>query len=105
MSVQTPQEEDLIISPIIEAKSLLSDGNARGALTVLKKAADYGDVMACYDAGFMIIKGIGCRWNDKKGLDLIEKGAKLEKGSKDMSWKSDGSVTELIQSQSMVLLS
>ena len=57
---QEQEKRDLGISSIIEAKSLLSNGDEAGALAVLKKAAKNGDVMACYDAGFMMIQGIGC---------------------------------------------
>jgi hypothetical protein len=35
-----PQREDPYISPIIEAKSLLSNGDEAGAFAVLKKAAE-----------------------------------------------------------------
>ena len=48
-----PKQEDTGISPIIEAKSLLSNGNEAGAFVVLGKAAENGDVMACLDCGFM----------------------------------------------------
>ena len=88
-------------SPIIEAKSLLSNGDEAGAFAVLKKAAVNGNVMACFDCGFMMIQGIGCRWNRFGGSNLIYEGAKLVKESSDMSWKSDGSVSELFEPQSM----
>ncbi len=58
MSLQPQQKEYQEISLIIEAKSLLSNEDEVGALAVLKKAAAWGNVMACYDAGFMIIQGI-----------------------------------------------
>ena len=90
-------------SPIIEAKSLLSNGDEAGAFDVLRKAAKNGIVMACFDCGFMMIQGIGCWKNWKGGLKLISKGVRLGKGSKDMSWKSDGSVSELFEPQSMDL--
>ena len=96
-----PQQEDPGISPVIEAKSLLSNGDEAGAFVVLKKAAKAGDVMACYDAGFMMIQGIGCDVDLKGGLELMSKGMKLEEESKDLSWKSDGSVSELFEPQSM----
>ena len=91
-------------SPIIEAKSLLSKGNEAGAFGVLKKAAENGNVMACFDCGFMMIQGIGCEKDWEGGLELISKGVELEKESPDMSWKSDGSVSELFEPQSMNLI-
>ena len=90
---QEQGQEDPGISPIIEAKSLLSNGDVAGAFSVLKKAAESGDVMACYDAGFMKIQGIGCDKNWRSGLKLMFKGMKLKEDSEDLSWKSDGSAT------------
>ena len=55
-----PKQEGTGISPIIEAKSFLSQGNVTRAFGVLKKGAENGDVMACFDCGFMMIQGIGC---------------------------------------------
>ena len=98
-----PKQEDTGGSPIIEAKSLLSQGDATGAFGVLKKAAEHGDVMACYDCGFMMIQGIGCEKDWEGGLELLSKGVELEKESEDMSWKSDGSASELFEPQSMSL--
>ena len=98
-----PQQEDPGISPIIEARSLISNGDEAGAFAVLKKAAESGDVMACYDAGFMMIQGIGCDADWKGGLYLMSKGMKLEEDSEDLSWKSNGSVTEMIEPQSMFI--
>ena len=98
-----PQQENLGISPIIQAKSLLSNGDEAGALAVLKEAAESGNVMACYDAGFMMIQGIGCDVDCYGGLELISKGMKLEKELEDLSWKSDGSATELLEAQSMFI--
>ena len=97
-----PKQEDTGGSPIIEAKSLLSNGDEAGAFGVLKEAAKNGNVMACFDCGFMMIQGIGCERDWKGGLELISKGVELEKSS-DMSWKSDGSVSELFEPQSMYL--
>ena len=82
-----PQKKKQRISPIIEAKSLLSQGDEAGAFAVLKEGAEHGDVMACYDCGFMMIQGIGCERDWEGGLELISKGVKLEKQSSDMSWK------------------
>ena len=101
----TFSSEDTGGSPIIEARSLLSQGDVTGAFDVLKKAAEHEDVMACYDCGFMMIQGIGCEKNWKGGLELISKGMELEKESEDMSWKSDGSASELFEPQSMNLSS
>ena len=90
-------------SPIIEAKSLLSKGDVEGAFAVLKKGAKNGNVMACFDCGFMMIQGIGHEKNWEGGFELISKGVELEKESSDMSWKSYGSSTELIGPQSMFI--
>ena len=95
--------EDTSTSPIIEAKSLLSNGDKEGAFGVLKKAADGGNVMACFDVGFMMIQGIGCKKNRKRGFGMIDKGIELKGHEEDMRWKSDGSATEVIGPQSMDL--
>ena len=100
-----PKQEGTGGSPIIEAKSLLSQGDVAGAFGVLKKAAGHGDVMACYDCGFMMIQGIGCEKVLWEGFELLSKGVRLEKESSDMSWKSDGSASELFEPQSMNLSS
>ena len=102
MSLQ-PQPEDMSTSPIIEAKSLLSNGDKKGAFGVLKKAADGGNVMACFDVGFMMIQGIGCKQNQRGGWKMIDKGVELKGHEEDMRWKSDGSATEVIGPQSMNL--
>ena len=98
-----PKQEDTGGSPIIEAKSFLSQGDKAKAFGVLKKAAEHEDVMACYDCGFMLIQGIGCEKDWRRGVELISKGVELEKESSDMSWKSDGSASELFEPQSMSL--
>ena len=98
-----PKQEDTGGSPIIEAKSLLSKGDEAEAFAVLKKAAENGDVMACFDCGFMMIQGIGCEKNWRGGLKLLSKGVELEKESEGMSWKSDGSASKLFEPQSMKL--
>ena len=98
-----PQQKDLGTSPIIEAKSLLSNGDEAGAFAVLKKAAESGDVMACYDAGFIMIQGIGCDKDWRGGLELMGKGMELEEESEGLSWKLCGSATELIEPQSMFI--
>ena len=103
MSFEPKQQEGTGGSPIIEAKSLLSQGDATGAFAVLKKAAEHGDVMACFDCGFMMIQRIGCEEDWRGGLKLLSKGVELEKESEDMSWKSDGSASELFEPQSMNL--
>ena len=97
------QQEDLGISPIIKAKSLLSNGDKAGAFAVLKEGAESGDVMACYDVGFMMIQGIGCDVDWKGGIEFVSKGSKLEEESPDMSWELCGSATELIEPQSMFI--
>ena len=104
-NTKSSQKEDTRGSPILEAKSLLSQGDNAGACGVLKKAAEHGDVMACYDCGFMMIQGIGCDKDWRGGLELLSKGVELEKESEDMSWKSDGSASELFEPQSMKLSS
>ena len=98
-----PKQQRQRTSPIVEAKSLLSQGDETGAFGVLKKAAKLGDVMACYDCGFMMIQGIGCEEDWRGGLKMLSKGVRLEKESEDMSWKSDGSASELFEPQSMDL--
>ena len=100
MSFQPPQKKQRI-SPIIKAKSLLSNGDKAGAFAVLKKGAESGYVMACYDVGFMMIQGIGCDVDWKGGIEFVSKGSKLEEESPDMSWELCGSATELIEPQSM----
>ena len=102
MSLEPQQKKQRIFS-IIGAKSLLSNGDEAGALDVLKKAAESGDVMAFYDAGFMMIQGIGCDKKWRGGLELMRKGMEFEKDSEDLSWKLDGSATELIEPQSMFI--
>ena len=59
--------------------------------------------MACFDCGFMMIQVIGCVSDWRGGMKLISKGMKLEGESSDMSWKSDGSASELFEPQSMDL--
>ena len=90
-------------SPIISAKSLLSKGDVAGAFDVLRKGAENGNVRACLDCGFMMIQGIGCEIDWRGGLELISKRVKLVKESSNMSWKSDGSVSELFEPQEMLL--
>ena len=102
MSLQ-PQPEDTSTSPIIEAKILLSNGDKEGAFAVLKKAADGWNVMACFDVGFMMIQGIVFKRDARGGFEMIEKGIELERHEEDMSWKSDGSATDVIGPQSMDL--
>ena len=99
-----PKRKVSRISPIERSKSLLSNGDEEGALDALKKGAEKGNVMACHDMGFMMIQGIGCERDLEGGLELISRGKKLEQNEKDMSWKLEGSVTELMEPQSMNLL-
>ena len=98
-----PKQKKQRISPIIEAKSLLSKENKAGAFDVLKKGAKNGNVMAYFDCGFMMIQGIGCEKDWEGGLEFISNGVELKKQSSDMSWNSDGSVSELFEPQSMSL--
>ena len=99
-----PKQKKQRISPIIEAKSLLSNGYEAEAFGVLLEATENGDVMACFDCGFMMIQGIGCGRNSEGGLEIMSKGVELEKESPNMNWKSDGSVSELFEPQSMDLI-
>ena len=59
--------------------------------------------MACYDVGFMMIQGIGCKRDLLNGIEFLRKGCELKKETLDMSWKSDGSVSELFEPQPMNL--
>ena len=95
------KEEDLGISPVIKAKSLLSNEDKASAFAVLKEGAESGNVMACYDVGFMMFQGIGCDVDWKGGFEFVFKGSKLEEESPDMIWELDWSATELIEPQSM----
>ena len=97
--------ENSLDSPVIEARSLLSNGDVRGAFAVLREGADGGNVMACYDCGFMMIQGIGCVRDWEGGLELIWKGRKLEEQEGDEGWKSEGSATDVLGPQSMDLSS
>ena len=97
-----PKKKKQRISPIVEARSLLSNGDVRGAFAVLRKGADGGNVMACYDCGFMMIQGIGCEKDWREGLELIEKGRNLEE-QRGEGWKSDGNATDVLGPQSMDL--
>ena len=103
MSIQAQPENNTGTSPITQAKSLFSSGDVEGAFTVLKEAALGGNAMACFDAGFMLIQGIGCEKSWKRGWELLKKGWELAKDSKDDCWRTDGSVSELFEPQSMVL--
>ncbi len=105
MSSQPPQEINTEISPTIRAKSLFSKGDVEGSFAVLKEAALAGNVMACFDAGFMMIQGIGCNVDLKGGMELLKKGCELVRDSKDDCWRANGSVSELFKPQSMVMRS
>ena len=89
--------------PIIGARTLLSNGDKGGAFAVLREAADGGNVMACYDCGFMMIQGIGCEKDWKGGLELIENGTRLEGKRKRKGWKSSGSASDVLEPQSIDL--
>ena len=103
MSLEQQQQKEQRTSTIIKAKTLLSSGDERGALSVLRKEARMRNVMACYDAGVMLIQGIGDEKNPRRGVELIEKGRKLEEGKVNNNWKSDGSATDVLGPQSMDL--
>ena len=90
-------------SPIIEARSLLLKRERGTALAVLREAADAGNVMACYDCGFLMIQGIGCEKNQRGGLELLAQGRKLEEEEEGTVWKSDGNATDVLGPQSMNL--
>ena len=100
---ESSQKQEPKPSSSIRQKSSLSKEEAEEILASLKNDASKGNVMACYDAGFMMIQGIGC-WRDwKGGLQLIIQGSTLESDKKDESWKSDKSVTKRIGPQTMFL--
>jgi len=103
MSSQPQQEINARTSPIIQAKYLFSKGDVEGTFAVLKEGALSGNAMACFDAGLMMIQGIGCGKDLKGGLLLLKKGCEVVKGSKDDCWKGDGSVSELFEGLSMDL--
>ena len=100
MSFQSLRKE-ASTSPIIEAKSFFTKGDVEQAFGVVREGALRGNVMACFDAGFMMIQGIGCEVDWSEGLKLLEKGCSLMRDSKDDCWRRDGSLSELFESQSM----
>ena len=73
MSFQSPPKK-ASTSPIIEAKSLFTKGDVEQAFGVVREGALRGNVMACFDAGFMMIQGIGCVKDWEGGLELLKKG-------------------------------
>ena len=103
MGNSQPKQNKQRISLIIEASTLLLNGDERGAFAVLREGADGGNVMACYDCGFMMIQGIGCEEDWEGGLKMIERGRKLEEQEEDEGWKSDGNATDVLGPQSMNL--
>ena len=99
-----PQQETQGISPIIITKTLLLNKEEEAALDVLREGAEAGNVMACYDCGFLMIQGIGCEKKDwEGGLELLAQGRKLEEQDEHTVWKSDGSATDVLEPQSMDL--
>ena len=100
-----PKQKKQGVSLIIKARSLLSNGDEGGALAVLREEAQKGNVMACYDCGFLMIQGIGCEKDKWEGLELLEKGWKLEQKEDGIVWRSDGSATDVLGPQSMNLSS
>ena len=103
MSIKPQQEINAETSPITQSKSILSNGDVEGAFAVLKEAVLGGNAMACFDAGFMTIQGMGCKRDLKEGTELVRKGCELVKDLKDCCWKENGSVSELFEPQSMNL--
>ncbi len=81
-----------------------SERDAEKAFAALQKSASQGNVMACYDVGFMMIQGIGCRKNRKEGFEMMKRGSEFERNEKDLSWKSENSVTKLIGPQKLLLM-
>jgi len=102
MSLQ-PKPKMMKFSPIVRAKHRFSEGNKEGAVALLIEEATKENVMACYDAGLMIFQGIGWERDCDLGLELMRMGVKYEKDQNDMSWKDDGSVSEVIGPLSMNL--
>ena len=100
---QSSQNRDEEASSLKNQEIFLSHEEAENVLCVLKDRALEGNVMACYDAGFMMIQGIGC-WRDwREGLKLIIRGSDLEENEEDESWKLVESVTKRIEPQIMFL--
>ena len=95
------QQMDTRTSPINESKTPLTEWDKEGDLSVLKKATESGNVMGCYDTGFVMIQGIGCEEDLKGGLELIAKRGVKHEESGDTSWKSSGSATDVVEPQTM----
>ena len=68
---------------IMKAKSLFSNGDVERAFAVLKKSSLKGDGLACFDAGFMMIQGIGCERDCEGVMKLLGKGCDLVR---DLKW-------------------
>ena len=103
-SAQQQQESIATLSgssSFIRAKPLFSKGHVEGAFAVLREAALEGNVVACLDAGFMMMQGIGCEKDWKGGWELLKKGSSLVGDSKDDCWKRDQSVSVFFEPQSM----
>ena len=69
----------------------------------MREGVDEGDVVRCCDCVFMMIEGTEFEKDGEGGLELIEKGRKLEEEEGDEGWKSDGSATDVLEPQSMDL--
>ena len=68
----------------MKAKSLFSNGDVERAFAVLKKSSLKGDGLACFDAGFMMIQGIGCESDCEGVMKLLGKGCDLVRNLKMM---------------------
>jgi len=99
---QPDQQVGVFIS---EIKALLSNGDEKRAFDDLMKRARAGNAMACYDCGFMMIQGIGCERDWREGMELVKKGHVLAEKKKNENWKKQGSVTDVIEPQTVNLRS
>ncbi len=85
-------------SPNAEAVELLAEGKKSKVVSVLKKAAGEGNVVACFDLGWGLLRGVGSK-SVKGGLEWLRKGAALA-AKCDNAWKDlpspFSSVTSLV---------
>jgi len=98
-----PTEKRRKISVIAEAKKFLSKGDLPRTFDILSKGAEKGDVMACFDAGLILLKGVGSFHDEKEGLKLIKRGMELKKAQPKEDWSSEGSVIEAMKMDSLEL--
>ena len=73
----------------------------KGVLGSLIEKAEDGNIMACYDAGFMLVQGIECEKNVAEGLKWMRTGRKLEEQSENMKWKLSKSISKRFGPQTM----